>query len=137
MFRTLSRSVVNWQPCAEVKLLVDATFPETVETEAPAGVEVLRWPGGEVSDEDLLRAGAHQGTRGVVFFDRRSLYQPGLRELAAELRLALLAVEADDPVDAKDRLLQNLAHVRKVLNTCEVVLILANEARPMSGDASG
>lgn len=112
-------------------------LPETVVTEAPPGVEVLRWSGGDVSDEDLLRAGAHEDVRAVVFLDRRSLYQPGLRELAAQLRVALVAIEADDPVEAKDRLFQNLDHVRKALNRCEVVLVLAHEARPIHESAAG
>jgi hypothetical protein len=120
-----------------VRLLVDAMLPETVVTEAPPGVEVLRWSGGDVSDEDLLRAGAHEDVRAVVFLDRRSLYQPGLRELAAQLQVALVAIEADDPVEAKDRLFQNLDHVRKALNTCEVVLVLAHDARPIYDSAAG
>jgi hypothetical protein len=62
-----------------VKLLVDAMLPETVETEAPPGVAMTRWSGGEASDEDLLRAGAHSSVRAVVFFDRRSLSQPFVR----------------------------------------------------------
>ncbi len=51
--------------------------------------------------------------RAVVFFDRRSLYQPGLRELAALLGVAMLVVEAEDPIDAKERLFQNIDHVRR------------------------
>lgn len=113
-----------------MKLLVDALLPETIEAEAPPGVEVVRWAGGDVSDEDLLRAGAQAGARAIVLFDRRSLYQPGLRELAAELGVGLLAVEADDPVEAKERLFKNLDGVRRVLHTSEAVLILAHEARP-------
>jgi len=114
-----------------VKLLVDAILPETVVTEAPPGVEVLRWSEGDVSDEDLLRAGARQGARGVVFLDRRSLYQPGLREVAAQLGVALVAVEVNDPVEAKERLFQNLDHVRNALTMSEAVLVLAHEARPI------
>lgn len=112
-----------------MQLLADSLLPETVETEAPPGVTVTRWSGGETSDEDLLRAGASAGVRGVVLFDRRSLYQPGLRELASQLGVALLVVEADDPVDAKERLFKNLDGIRRALLVSEVVLVLAHEAR--------
>ena len=114
-----------------MRLLADAILPETVESEAPPGSEVVRWTGGEDSDEDLIRAAAHEGFRGVVFFDRRSVYQPGLRDLARSLGVGLIAVDADDPIDAKDRLFHNLAHIRSALQSSTVVLVLADEVRPL------
>ena len=112
-----------------MKLLVDAILPETVVTEAPPGVDVRRWSHGDISDEDLLREGARQGVRAVVFFDRRSLYQPGLRELATQLGVALVAIDAAGPVEAKDRLFQNMDHLRNALMNSEAILVLAHQAR--------
>ena len=115
-----------------MKLLVDAVFPTTVEAEAPAGVEVHRWSRGEASDKDLLRAAAHQDARAVVFSDRRSVYQPGLRELAEELGVAIIVIEGGDPVDAKDKLFRNLDGIREALRMSLAILVLAHEARPIS-----
>lgn len=112
-----------------MRLLVDALFPDSVESEAPPGTEFVRWSGGGARDEDLVRSAAHDGYRGVVLFDRKSLQQPGLRELSAELGVALIAVEADDPVDAKDRLFHNLDRLRRALQSSGVVLLLSEEAR--------
>ena len=112
-----------------MKLLVDAMLPASAESEAPPGVEVVRWTEGEAGDGELLRVAAQIGARCVVYFDRRSAYQPGLRELALTLGVGIVVVDADDPVEAKDRLFQNLDHVQKALITGEVVLVLANQAR--------
>lgn len=134
MSPTPSKSVASSWRRADVKLLVDSMLPETVESEAPPGVEVIRWSQGEASDEDLMRAGARAGARAVVFLDRRSLYQPGLRELSNQLGVAIVAIEAHDPIEAKERLFLNLDRVRKVLTVSQAVLVLAHEAKLVVDD---
>jgi hypothetical protein len=113
-----------------VKLLVDSHFPATTAVEAPTGLELIRWTGGTAKDEDLVRKAADLRVRGLVLLDRRALQQPGLRELAEQLGVALVAVEAGDPIEAKERLLRNVDHLRKALALSNVVLLLAHEARP-------
>jgi hypothetical protein len=115
-----------------MRLLVDAMLPETIVSDAPAGVTFLRFTGSDVSDEDFLRTAALQNCRAAVVFDRNSLSQPGLRELATELGIGLVAVQAEDPVEAKERLLANFEHLLQALTGSSVVLVLATEARPMS-----
>ena len=114
-----------------MRLLVDSVLPETIITDAPAGVTLLRFAGSDVSDEDLVRTAAREDYRAVFFFDRNSLSQPGLRELAQEVGVGLVAVQADDPIEAKERLLANFDHLRKALAESSIVLVLAAEARPI------
>lgn len=117
-----------------MRLLIDAVLPESTASEAPAGVTIVRFSESGVSDEELLRIAARDGYRAAVLFDRSSLSQPGLRQLARELGVGLVAVQADDPVEAKERLLLNLDHLRQALASASVVLVLASEARPLGDD---
>jgi len=112
-----------------VRFLVDAVFPAAVEHEAPTGVEFVRWSDGDISDNELLRVAVEQSARGVVLFDRNSLSQEGLIELADELGVALIAVEANDPIKAKDRLIKNFNEVRRELAVGQFVLVLGGGAR--------
>lgn len=114
-----------------MRLLVDALFPSSIESEAPPGTSLVRWAGADAADEDLVRSAAHDGYRGVVVLDRRSLQQPGLRELALELGVALVAIEAEDPVEAKDRLFRNIGGLRRELQSSGIVLVLSDEVRPV------
>jgi hypothetical protein len=114
-----------------VRFLIDANFPSTLAAEAPAGVEMDRWDGSDETDEAVVRAAARDGYRGVVFLDRRSLDQPRLRQLALDLGVALVAVDASDPVEAKERLLANLNQLRSALLDSELVLVLNSEARAL------
>lgn len=114
-----------------MRLLVDAALPASIVSDAPAGVTFVRFADSVVSDEDFLRTAARRDCRAAVFLDRNSLSQPGLRELANELGIGLVAVQADDPVEAKERLLANFDHLRQALTESSVVLVLATEARQM------
>ena len=121
-----------------MRFLVDAVLPATLLADAPAGIEYIRWEGADDEDEQLVRAAAKRGYRGVIFFDRNSLAQPGLVCLAEELGVALVAVDADDPIEAKERILLHTAQLRRKLADSNFVLILASEVRrfdpPTVGD---
>ncbi len=122
-----------------MKFLVDAVLPASLAAEAPAGVEFVRWSGGEDSDEELVRAAASAGARAVIFFDRNSLVQPGLVAIAEELGVALVAVDAPDPVEAKERILLHTGQLRRILHETQFALVLASEVRsfaPPTGTGS-
>jgi hypothetical protein len=111
--------------------MVDSVFPATLVSDAPAGASLLRFTGSDVTDVELVRMAARENCRAVVFFDRKSLSQPGVREVAQEVGVGLVAVQAGDPVEAKERLLANFEHLRKALSESSVVIVLAVEARPV------
>ena len=119
-----------------MRLLYDAVLPQSLFLEAPAGVEFERWDGPDVSDAELVRASGERGCRGVILWGRDSLQQADLRETARKAGVALVAVEAGDPIDAKQRILKNLSALRRKLADHDCLLVLANEVRPIDGSGS-
>jgi len=113
-----------------VRLLCDSSLPASLELDAPADVELKRWTGPCLADEDLASAAAQRGFQGVVVLDRNSLHQPSLRQRCAELGLSLIAVEADDPLEAKDRVVRNIGKIRSALADSQVLVVLARTVRP-------
>lgn len=115
-----------------MRLLFDAAFPRSLGNETPVGVTLDRWVGEDVPDTELIRAAAHGGYRGVLLIERDSLQQPRLLEFASDLGVALIAVEAKDPIEAKVRVLRNLNRLRRMLVKHDFLLILAREVRAYS-----
>ena len=91
----------------------------------------MRWTGTDDGDEVLLEVAAREGFRAVVLYERNSLSQPGLLNLAARLGVGVVAIEADDPIEAKERLLLNFDKLRHALNVSNAVIVFASEARPI------
>ena len=87
-----------------MRLLYDAVLPQSLAEEAPQDVEFVRWPGGASGDSELVHEAIRQLCRAVVLFERDSLQQPELRRAAGAAGVSLIAVEAEDPVEAKHRL---------------------------------
>jgi hypothetical protein len=116
-----------------LRILYDAVLPQSLAEDAPSEVQLLRWEGNVSSDADLVGEAVKQDCRAVLLFERDSLQQPELRKVAHEAGVALAAVEATDPIDAKQRILNNLAALRRKLGENDCVLILANEVRPIEG----
>ena len=116
-----------------MRLLYDAVLPQSLAEEAPSGVELDRWNGGDEHDYALVHAAADQGYSGVLFYDRDSLEQTDLREIASRTGVALVAVEGRDPVEAKLRVLRHLPQVRQMLAGHGCLLVLANEVRAYPG----
>lgn len=119
-----------------MRLLYDAVLPQNLSSEAPAGVEFDRWEGDDVSDADLVRISGERGYRSLILWGRESLQQADLWSTARESGVALVAVEADDPIDAKQRILKNLPAIRRELQDHDCILVLANEVRPVCGGIS-
>ena len=113
-----------------MRFLYDAILPQSLADEAPAGVTLDRWDGGSEQDSALIMTAAGRGYRGVVFFDRDSLEQPDLNRIASESGVALVAVEARDPIEAKVRILRHLSRIRRMLADHDCLLVLAREVRP-------
>lgn len=116
-----------------MRFLYDAVLPQNLAQEAPAGVTLDRWEGGDEPDSALIRTAADRGYRGVLFYDRDSLEQPELRRLASERDVALVAVEARDPIEAKIHLLRNLRRISRMLADHDSLLVLAREVRAYPG----
>ena len=116
-----------------MRLLYDAVLPQNLADEGPAWVTLDRWDGGDEQDSALILTAADQGYRGVVFYDRDSLEQPDLRELASKKGVALVSVEAPDPIEAKIRVLHHLSRIRRMLVGNDCLLVLANEVRAYPG----
>ncbi len=115
-----------------MKLLIDTVLPATLTADAPAGIDFERWKKSDgQNDSDLLYYAAKEGFRGVVFLDRISLEQPGMRQLAKELGIALIAIDASDPIQARERLIRHSARLRRKLGESQFVLILGSEVRSM------
>lgn len=117
-----------------VRLLYDAVLPESLSEEAPAELTLDRWEGGDKPDSALIRAAANRGYQGVVFYGRDSLEQQELRKIARTVGVALLAVEAADPIDARWRVLHNYSRIRRMLTEHDCLLILAREVRNYSSE---
>ena len=115
-----------------MKLLYDATLPQGLEREAPPWAELSRWRGRDEGDLEFVQAAANQGYRGVIFFERDSLEQPAVRELALEKGVALVAVEARDPILGMRRILKNLPGLQSALSNHDCILVMANSVRPIS-----
>ena len=119
-----------------MRLLYDAVFPQSLSLEAPVEVECDRWDGDDVADADLVRDAGDRGYRGVILWGGESLQQADLRVTARDSGVALVAVEADDPIDAKQRILKNLSALRRKLADHDCLLVLANEVRPLDSGSS-
>ena len=114
-----------------MRFLVDSSLPASVGTEAPPDFELVRWRGRYLADEEFVREAAVQQCRAAVVLGRNSLDQPSVRDVCAELGVGMVAVEAPDPFEAKDRLLRHLPKLRAALAKHEFVVIFANEVRPL------
>lgn len=114
----------------DVKLLYDASLPQSLADEARASVELERWDGGDVPDRELVRVAAERGYRGVILLGRDALNQSDLRAVAQEVAVALIAAATDDPIEAKQRVLNNLSALRRKLADHECLLVFAAEVRP-------
>ena len=115
-----------------MRLLYDAALPHSLADDAPAGVEFVRWAGGEANDATLIRTAANQECSAVLLYGRDSLAQPELRTTASEVGVALVAVDAQDPIEAKGRILGNFGRLRKMLTDHDCLLVLARDVRPYS-----
>lgn len=115
-----------------MRLLYDSVLPQSLTDEVPPEVVLIRWSLGASDDAELVREALRQNCRAVVLFERDSLQQPGLRRAAADAGIALVAVEANDPVEAKQRLIRNMRSLREKLSDHDSLLVLASEVRPMS-----
>lgn len=114
-----------------MKLLYDAVLPLSLSVEARGTIELDRWDGADAADAELVRSAADGGYRAVIFLDRSSLDQPGLREAAREVGLALVAVDTNSPIEAKQRILRNVQSLRRNLADHDCLLVLAREVRPL------
>lgn len=117
-----------------MRLLYDARLPQSLEFEARAApdgtaIDFVRWSGAGVSDADLIRTAAKDGFAGVVLLGGDSLAQAHLRITANEAGIALVAIAAEDPLEAKRHLLRNLASLRRSLAKHDCLLVLASEVR--------
>ena len=120
-----------------MRLLYDAVLPPSLALEARPAMELHRWDGADEVDTELVRAAANRGYRGVIFFEQSSLEQPGLRQAAAEVGVALVAVKAEDPIEAKQRILRNMRSLCQALHAHDCILVLSNEVRSMDDEADG
>ena len=117
-----------------MRLLFDARLPRDLAFEASGALEFVRWSGADVSDADLLRAAAQEQFAGVILLDRDSLAQADLRTTARAAGIALVAVAAEGPLEAKRRLVRNLASLHRALLESDCLLVLANEVRRLDFD---
>jgi len=116
-----------------VRFLYDAVLPRSLSLESPPQVAFDRWDGPDVTDTEFVRESGARGCRGVILWGRDSLQQADLRETARATGVALVAVEADNPIDAKQRILKNLPALRRKLDDHDCLIVLANEVRPVGG----
>lgn len=105
-------------------------MPQSLAEESPPGLELIRWTGGESNDVAFLHTAAANGCHGVILSGRDSLEQPELHNATLRTGLALVAVDTDDPIEAKRRILANMSRLRKSLADHDRVLVLAREVRP-------
>ena len=113
-----------------VRFLIDSSLPMSLESEAPAGVELKRWTGQYLPDDQFAKVAAERRYEGIVVLGRNSLHQRNLRDQCADLGLSLIAVEAGDPIEAKDRVLRNMAKIRSALGESQAVIVYARTVRP-------
>lgn len=118
-----------------MRLLYDARLPRSLALEADDNLKLERWTRGSVTDVELVHAAAADEYDGVILLDRDSLAQIDVQSAAREARVALIAVEADGPLEAKLRVQNNASRLRRALSAHDCLLVLANEVRPIPVDA--
>ncbi|WP_419842996.1 hypothetical protein [Candidatus Poriferisodalis sp.] len=114
-----------------MRILYDARLPRGLEVEARGAVSLVRWTGDMVTDVELVQTAADEQFDGVLFLDRDSLAQYDVQLTANSLGMALIAVEAGSPFEAKRRVLNNIMRLRRALARHDCLLILAAEVRPV------
>ena len=136
----LSASAPASSAAGDMRIMMDAALPALMAAETPAGDVYHRWDRGDIDDEGLLREAARKDYEGVIFYGRRYLLQPRLRQLADDLGIKLAAVQAPNPVAAKSRIARNAERLRSVLRDTPYALILSasvEEFPPRPDEQSG
>ena len=116
-----------------MRLLYDAVLPESLAEEAPAGITLDRWDSDDRPDSELIRTAGKRGYQGVLFYGRDSLEQQELREISRKVGVVLVAVDAEDPIEARARVLYNHSRLRRNFFKHKCLLILAREVRNYPG----
>jgi hypothetical protein len=112
----------------EVRLLLDASFPEPSTTYAPAGVRLERWQGG-VSDVDLLRSASTDGYDGVIFLGKQTLARSELLTEVIHSSCGMIVTYTQDPTRAMTNFLSHLRTIQMELRPGHVLLVLADGVR--------
>ena len=117
-------------PRPALPLLLDTAFPAWLDAAWPPEFRFERWAGAAIHDQDLVRHAAENGFAGVAFFGKRIFYQSGLLELAEELGVALVAVDAADPTQAQAVLIVQSPRIRAILEDARFVVVTRSKVRP-------
>jgi hypothetical protein len=106
-----------------VRVLVDATFPESLRR-APnsSGVEVDR-VSEAYSDEQLLSHAAASGYSALVLLDQEMVSRDSFRSLARESGITLVCSVTDDPFEAEANLRQAFPMLAKHLASPDAQLL--------------
>lgn len=118
-----------------MRLLYDAVLPQTLALEAPDEFDLERWDGGEVSDAELVRAAADRECQGLILLGRDSLEQSDLRTVAREHGVGLVAVATNSPIEAKQRILNNLSAIASGLARHQCLIVFAASVRLLQGQS--
>ena len=97
-----------------MKILVDASLGHIARYDCPDEIQVVGGPeSDEVSDAKLVEIGKARACDGVVFLDDAVLRSNELCQVAVERSLSIIATSTDDPVLAKQWLIQHLRRIAK------------------------
>ena len=89
-----------------IQLLCDAGIPKIELYEMPADVAAAPWRGNDSTDDlALIEVAARSGYDGVVFMSGMVLRRQEVSGLAETLDIAVIAVDTDDPLEAKLRII--------------------------------
>ena len=99
-----------------IRLLCDAGVPKIDLYEVPAGVTVVPWRGNDTTDDlELIEIAARSDYDGVVFMSGIVLHREEVRELTKTHDIAVIAVNSDDPLEAKLRIIDCAAKIPGML----------------------
>jgi hypothetical protein len=112
--------------------LLDAAFPAGSDERGHSGVVLVRWDKGEETDVGLIQYAKTHDFDGVVFLGHDAVARTDVIEAASQLALTVVVVNTDFPNRAVRYLENNLSDLKQRGRGGQVLLVLANEVRPIN-----
>ena len=112
-----------------MKALLDQSFPTSIATMSHHGHLLTRCDDA-CSDQDLIRMAANDGFDVVVMLGDAVLADESLLNRCTELKIALAATVAEDPVIGGNHVTANLPRLARIASPGAVLVIKAREVTP-------
>lgn len=106
-----------------MRVLVDSTFPASIEGPQPRGHHIDRYCGRTVSDEELVELARKEGFDVLVLLGSDALADPRVSEAAKLHQILVAASASDDPAEAEIAVQANLSALASHVGSEEPVIV--------------